>query len=726
MSKTIIVSNRLPVRMQVKDGEVIYKPSEGGLATGLGSVYKGGENVWIGWPGKIVKDEQEKEKVKTDLKKLNLFPVFLTLEEIDNYYEGFSNEILWPICHYVPSYAKFYYEYWEAYKQVNAKFAEAILKLAKKGDTVWINDYQLLLVPFLVREKLPDISIGYFQHIPFPSYEIFRQIPWREALLEGVLGADLIGFHTYDDVRHFISSVTRIMGAISTANHLIVNNRSVVADAFPMGIDFEKFTETTTHDRTKSNIRKIRQSAGEAKIILSIDRLDYSKGILQRLQAFELFLKNHKDYREKVSLLMVVVPSRDQVPQYRELKEGIDRLVSDINARNQTLGWQPVFYFYRSFPVEMLSAMYQTADVCLVTPMRDGMNLVSKEYLASRTDEKGVLILSEMAGASKELSEALIINPNDVIGLSDALLEALEMPETEQQERMTVMRRTVEKFNIHHWVKLFMQRLNEVKSMQRSLATKQLNSDTLETIQKNYNKAEKRIIFLDYDGTLVGFDVNPLRARPDKDLYRLLDQLLGDDQNRVILISGRKYETLDEWFSHLPLDIIAEHGAWSKKQGQPWRRYHGLNDEWKKEIMPVMENYADRTPGAFIEEKSYSLSWHYRKAEAGLGEQRAMELEDNLKFFAEDRDLQILQGEKVIEVKSNLINKGKAAAFWLEEDGYDFVIALGDDYTDEYTFKAMPEDAVTIKVGNTISSAKYSVPTYRDARKVLFRLSATS
>lgn len=719
MSKTIIVSNRLPVKMQVKEGRVTYKQSEGGLATGLGSIYKEGANVWIGWPGKIVKDAESQQKAENDLKKLNLYPVFLSRQEIDNYYEGFSNEILWPICHYFPSYAKYIHEYWDAYKKVNLKFAEATLKLASKGDTVWINDYQLLLVPYLVRQKLPEIRIGYFQHIPFPSYEIFRQIPWRRSLLKGVLGADLIGFHTYDDIRHFISSATRIMGVSSTANELMADNRLIVVDAFPMGIDYDKFGQVAEADRTKSNMRKLKQSANEARIVLSIDRLDYSKGIFQRLQAFELFLKKNPGYKEKVSLLMVVVPSRDQVPQYRELKEEIDRLVSDINARNQTLGWQPVFYFYRSFPVEMLSAMYQSADVCLVTPMRDGMNLVSKEYVASRGDEMGVLILSEMAGAAQELSEAIIINPNDVVGLSDALLKALEMPAGEQRQRMEAMRKTVAKFNIHHWVKLFMQRLAEVKNMQKSLFTKRLNAAAFRLIEKKYHSAGKRIIFLDYDGTLVGFSVDPLEARPDEELYRLLRRLAADAKNRVILISGRKYETLDEWFGGMPLDMIAEHGAWSRKNGQSWKRYHGLSDAWKAEIMHVMETYADRTPGAFIEEKSFSLSWHYRKVEAGLGEQRARELEDNLKFYASDRGLQILEGEKVIEVKSNLINKGKAAAFWLEEDDYDFILALGDDYTDEYTFRAVPSDAVTIKVGGKVSSARYSIGTFQDARKLL-------
>jgi trehalose 6-phosphate synthase/phosphatase len=442
------------------------------------------------------------------------------------------------------------------------------------------------------------------------------------------------------------------------------------------------------------------------------------------LQAFDLFLHTHPDYKEKVSLFMVVVPSRDRVPQYRELKREIDRTVSNINARNQTLGWQPVFYLYRSISPELLSAMYQTADVCLVTPLRDGMNLVSKEYVASRRDEKGVLILSEMAGASKELSEALIINPNDLVELANAIFRALEMPLAEQRERMRVMRNTVEKFNIHQWVKLFMQRLTEVKARQRALSTKRLSAGNLLDICRQYNKAAERIIFLDYDGTLMGFNVDPLQVRPDQELCDLLVELTGDPKNKVIIISGRKHETLEEWLGMMPLDLIAEHGAWTKRYQESWQKHPGLNNEWKREILPIMETYTDRTPGAFIEEKSYSLSWHYRKVERGLGEQRAIELEENLRLYTSDRGLQIMQGDKVIEIKSNLVSKGNAARLWLVHAGYDFILAIGDDHTDEDTFRAMPSHAVTIKVGSNVSAAKYSVTSFREVRNLLKQLTA--
>ena len=725
MSKTIIVSNRLPVKTQHIDGLISFKPSDGGLATGLSSIYRQGNNIWIGWPGTFIEDAAQEQQIEDSLSSLNLVPAFLTQQEIENYYGGFSNGILWPICHYMPSYATYREEYWEAYKAVNYKFANIVLANAKTGDTIWVHDYQLLLVPQLVREQMPELNIGYFHHIPFPSYEVFRQIPWRDRLLEGVLGADLIGFHTYDDIRHFISAVTRVLGLSSSVNQLMVNNRPVIVDAFPMSIDYQRFVELTTDEKVQGNIGKTRQVLHEARMILSVDRLDYSKGILQRLQAFDLLLKTHPEYKEKVSLFMIVVPSRDRVGPYRKLKKEIDRTVSNINARYQTLGWQPIFYLYRSITPELLSAMYQTADVCLVTPLRDGMNLVSKEYVASRTDEKGVLILSEMAGASKELSEAMIINPNDVTGLAHAIASALEMPIEEQQERMQGMRRTVEKFNIHHWVTLFMQRLTEVKDRQKALLTKQLNATGFKHIQQQYATSAKRIIFLDYDGTLMGFDADPLKVRPDRDLYKLLEELAADQKNKLIIISGRKHETLEEWLGEISLDFIAEHGAWTKRFRQSWQKHPGLNNNWKQEILPIMQNYTDRTPGSFIEEKSHSLSWHYRKVELGLGEQRAVELEDNLRFYAIDRGLQSLQGNKVIEVKSNLVNKGNAAHIWLEEDAYDFILAAGDDHTDEDTFKAMPPHAITIKVGSTLSVAKYSMASFREVRKLLKELAAT-
>lgn len=690
------------------------------MATGLGSVYKHGNNKWVGWPGLEITDEQERETISGQLDELCLAPVFLTQEEINQYYEGFSNDVLWPVFHYyISTYAVYKQSNWEYYQAVNEKFRDAILQIASPGDTIWIHDYQLLLLPAMVREKLPGISIAFFLHIPFPSHELFRMIPWRRELLEGVMGADLIGFHTFDDVRHFTGAVSRILPVNVSANVITLGERAVVAESFPMGIDVKKYATLPHRKKVKENIRSIKETFKNSKLILTIDRLDYSKGILQRLQAFELLLQTHPEYAEKVTMYMIVVPSRDTVPQYAHLRDEIDKRVGGINAVYRKMDWTPIHYYYRSFPIEMLSALYSTADVCLVTPLRDGMNLVSKEYVASRTNDDGVLVLSEMAGASKELIDALIVNPNNSVEVCDAIITALNMPLDEQRERMQQMQALIGKFNITHWVKIFMDRLKEVKQMQRSMETRHVGSTTEQAIIKRYQKAKKRIIFLDYDGTLVGFQANIAKANPDKELFDLIDGLCADPENELVLISGRKHKNLDEWFGDKNVYLIAEHGAWFKQQNTGWHKIPGLSDAWKHDISPVLETYVDRTPGSFIEEKTYSLVWHYRNAQKGLGELRAAELINNLKYIVSDKGLQLLPGDKVLEIKNIEVNKGKAAAMLLDKEDYDFIIAFGDDYTDEDVFKALPESAVTIKVGSNVSAAKYYLRNPAEVRKLL-------
>lgn len=719
--KTVIISNRLPVKIIEKDNEYIFIPSEGGLATGLGDVYKTGNSIWIGWPGIEVPEERQQEVIDK-LSDLNLYPVFLTQDEINLYYEGFSNEVLWPVFHYLVTYAHYEQSYWDCYKSVNEKFAAAALKVLSKKDKIWIQDYQLLLLSGILRDKLPESTIGFFQHIPFPSYEIFRLIPWRVELLNGMLGADLIGFHTYDDVRHFLSTATRLLPVNSSANILNSNERQIVVEAFPMGIDFEKFSNLTAFNDVQREVEYFRAGKEDMKVILSIDRLDYSKGILERLKALELLLQTHPEYINKIELYMIVVPSRDTVPQYRDLREQIDQFVGNLNARYRSINWIPVNYFYRSFPIEVLSALYSTSDICLVTPMRDGMNLVSKEYVASRNNNDGVLILSEMAGASKELTDAIIVNPNNMGDIMEAIVMALKMPLEEQQIRMKAMRDIVEKFNVKHWVNNFILRLNEVKDSQHSLLTKHAVNLINENITKRYHETDKRVLFLDYDGTLVDFAGNIDDASPDEELYSLIEKLTADASNSVVIISGRRNETLENWFGHLKVDLIAEHGAWQKAHGDKWNCLPLLTDQWKQEMKAILETYTDRTPGSFIEEKSFSLVWHYRKAEEGLGDLRANEIVSHLKILAADKGLQLMPGNKVIEFKNMEVNKGKAALNWLYGKRPDFILALGDDHTDEDIFKALPDDAFTIKVGNNISEAKYYLNDYNEVRKLLWSL----
>ena len=724
MSKTIIVSNRLPVKISEENGEYTYSSSEGGLATGLGSIYKDGENIWIGWPGIEVNESGKKADITRNLKDMKLLPVFLSQEEISEYYEGFSNEILWPIFHYYAStYVNYKQSNWDFYQSVNQKFRDAILDVAEPGDTIWIHDYQLLLLPGMIRAKNADLTVGFFLHIPFPSYELFRLIPWRAELLEGMLGADLVGFHTYDDVQHFMNAAIRILPINSNSNILTVDDRPVVAEAFPMGIDYNKYSSLTNDDAVLEQIELLKENFSNSRIILSVDRLDYSKGILQRLAAFELLLELYPEYIGKVVLYMVVVPSRDTVPQYKELKDHIDKKVGNINASYRTMQWSPVLYFYRSLSIEELSALYQIADIGLITPMRDGMNLVSKEYVASRTGNNGVLILSEMAGASKELIDALIVNPNNIGDITRAIVQALNMTLAEQETKMAEMRKVVSQFNIFHWVKIYMDKLQEVKELQRSLQSRHVDQSIAKTIITRYSAASKRIIFLDYDGTLVNFNSDINKASPDSGLYQLLAKLSSDKANEIVLISGRDHHKMEEWFGNSGVHIIAEHGVWQKETGGKWTSIMGLTDSWKEEIFPILNTYVERTPGSFIEEKSFSLVWHFRKVPKDLGDLRVSELVNNLVYLTKDKGLQLLPGNKVIEIKNIEINKGKAALNFMFKKDYDFIMAIGDDHTDEDIFKALPDSAYTFKVGSSLSAARFYLRNSGDVRQFLHRLS---
>jgi trehalose 6-phosphate synthase/phosphatase len=725
MSKTIIVSNRLPVKISADEKGFQSQPSEGGLATGLGSIYKQGDNLWIGWPGLVIENPEDEEKIRINLKQENMQPVFLTHDEIRDYYEGFSNETLWPTFHYFLQYAEYDQKLWESYVQVNQKFCDEIIKQAEEGDTLWIHDYQLLLLPEMVRKKLRNASIGFFLHIPFPSFEVFRLLPWRRDILNGMLGSDLLGFHTYDDMRHFLSSVSRLALLTNHQGHIETGNRTLVVDSFPMGIDYQKYAQSADSPETRKRIELFAHSMKDKKLIISIDRLDYSKGIPQRLRAYELFLDQHPEFLEKVTLYMVVVPSRDQVGKYKNLKVEVDELVGRINGKYGRVAWTPVHYFYRSLPLEAISAFYRMAHVALVTPMRDGMNLVCKEYVASKTDQTGVLILSEMAGASKELSDAISINPNDINQIAGAIHEALTMPLEEQHRRIVAMQKILSKFDIHHWVSLFMKRLHYIKEKQRLLYTRNVDQNLAARFKEEYRAAQQRLFVLDYGGTLVSSDDVHRRSGPDRDLCDIIESIAKDPKNMTVIISGMDKDTLGDWFKDLDVDLIAEHGAWLKKKGGNWYTIETLDSEWKHQIFPVLEQYIDRTPGSYIEEKDFSLVWRYNKVEHGLGEMRSRELTSHLKFLASGSHLHVLEGDFVVEIKNIEVNKGKAVLHILEQRSPDFVFAIGDDWTDEEMFKVLPETAITIRVGSVSSAARFSIINTDEVRDLLKDLTIT-
>ncbi len=732
MNKTIIISNRLPLQIKLEDNQLNVKPSVGGLATGLKSIHEEGDGIWIGWSGLTEEEltEDLTQEVEKELANAKCARVPLNQDDIDKFYFGFSNKTLWPLFHYFLEYTEFDSEQWEAYKKVNQKFADVVLEHIEDGDNVWVHDYQLLLLPKLIKDKKPNSTIGFFLHIPYPSYEIFRTFPWREELLHGMLGSDLLGFHTYDYERHFLSSVKRILRLDVQFNEVSYHDRVVKVDSFPMGIDYNKFYDAANKQLNQSEDEKSElqkrlddhiQAGEDTKMILSIDRMDYTKGIPNRIRAFEYFLNKYPQFKEKVRLIMLAVPSRSDVPQYQKLKRETDELVGRINGKFATVSWTPIWYFYRSMPFDNLIDLYTSSNVALITPIRDGMNLVAKEYIATRVNQDGVLVLSEMAGASKELNEALLINPNNFEQIADTLKFALEMPLEEQNKRMKILQKRLQRYSIEKWASEFMKSLNATKSLGEVIVAKKMDTPNQDAMIADFKKANKRAFFLDYDGTLAGFQNDPQDAKPDEQLIKLLDKLNQLPDTDIIIISGRDKETFENWFGDKPYNLITDHGVWLKDKNKDWEMLERIKINWMENIMPILESFVDRTPGTFIEKKKYSLAWHYRKADPELAQIRTMELNTVLTSLISNRDLAVLNGNKVMEIKSSSVNKGRASSRWLNKAPYDFVFAIGDDWTDEYMFEDLPKSSYSVKVGFKKTKAKYYVKDPESVRELLSR-----
>ena len=724
--RLVVVSNRLPFTARVENGDLQFSQSAGGLATGLSAFldsYKyhfpsSKEHLWVGWPGSAI-DEAHRETLRARaLSEYQSYPVHLSEEDMDLFYLGFCNKTIWPLFHYFPSYTVYREEYWENYKKVNQLFAETLLEVVQPGDMVWIQDYHLMLLPRLLRQQRPDLLTGFFLHIPFPSFEIFRLLPlqWKLEILSGVLGANLIGYHTYEYTHHFLQSVLRILGYDHHMGRISLPYHVVKVDTFPMGIDFERFANASAHPETEQERTVLRSTLGSSKIILSVDRLDYSKGIINRLEGYDCFLDTYPEFRGKVVLIALVVPSRIGVDQYETMKKQIEEYVGRINGKFGSVSWTPVIYQFKHLAIHPLSALYSISDVALVTPLRDGMNLIAKEYVASRTDGTGVLVLSEMAGASKELGEAIIVNPNDRREIADALKEGLQMPVDEQKRRNAIMQERLRRYDVVRWAGDFVKTLSDMKSVQEDFNAKVLTQTERSELLRSYATASRRLLFLDYDGTLVPFVRRPNLAYPSNAVRSMLDKLSSDVRNTLVLISGRDRGTLLDWFGKLPLALAAEHGFWLRDPGSDWKAIKHTNPEWKVSLMPVLQLYADRLPGAFIEEKENSLAWHYRAADPDQAGPVAAELTDHLVNFTANIDVQVLQGSKVVELRHGGVNKGTAAMHWISKEHYDFILGIGDDWTDEDLFAALPKSAFSLRVGVSNTNAKNNL---RDVNEVI-------
>lgn len=725
--KLIVVANRLPYSLIKKNGGISFEKSPGGMVSGLSafinSLKKASprNQLWIGWPGVRINSRLQPRLKNIYLSRYHSLPVFLPEKIDEQYYEGFCNKTIWPLFHYFTSFASYNGEYWKAYQKANQVFADTVLSVLKPGDSVLVQDYHLMLLPELLRKKIPNLSISFFLHIPFPTFEIFRFLPgaWREDILKGILGADLIGFHTYDYTQYFLRSVFRILGLEHSMGTLNISGRSVKVDTFPLGIDYKNFAETAAQKNIKSKIKKLKRVFGNRKIIISIDRLDYTKGIINRLLGYETFLEKNPQRHQKVTLLLVLIPSRTEVEQYQHLKKQIDETIGRINGRFAAPDWTPVNYMYTSLPFTDLVAYYGLSDIALITPLYDGMNLIAKEYLSGRIDNTGVLILSETAGAAKELTEAILINPNNKEEIALALEKALDMSPDEQSRRLSIMQERLRKYDINRWASDMTRSLQDIKVVQKKLAAKLLNRSAVRKLTEDYRASYRRLILLDYDGTLSPFTDLPADAAPSTALLRILEKLVSCSDNRVIIVSGRNRQSLIDWFPIKGLGLVAEYGAWVKEPGNGWTMLKPLTNNWKPSIKLLLSHYTDRLAGSFIEEKEYSLTWHYRRANPVLGSDISRELMSELVDFTANKNLQIIRGNKVIEVKNAGIDKAAAALHYLEQKPVDFIMAIGDDTTDEDMFSVLPQTAHSIKVGLTKTIAKYNLENQEQVIKLL-------
>ena len=718
MSRTIVVSNRLPIKISNLDKSFEFSSTSGGLATGMKSIHKKNNFLWIGWPG-IDKKSLGNNLAKAEklLHKKNYIPVFLRKKEINDFYYGTSNEALWPLFHYFLEFSIFNKSHWKSYVNVNKKFAKSVIKYANKGDIVWVHDYQLLLCPRMIKTKRPDLTVGFFLHIPFPSFEIFRIFPWREELLEGILGSDLIGFHTYDYVRHFLSSVKRILRYDVIFNKINVGSREVLVDTFPMGIDYAKYNDAARkkNEQKKSEMSNLRlqlmdhkKTSFDSKLILSIDRLDYTKGVINRIKAFEIFLTNNPEYRGKVRLIMLTVPSRSDVDDYIKLKKQTDEIVGRVNGKFASVNWTPIWYYYRSMSFDELIDLYTISDIAMITPVRDGMNLVAKEFVATRVDGDGVLILSEMAGASKELYESITVNPFDLNKMSDMILQAIKMPNKEQIERNRSMQERLSRYTVNYWANDFMKNLiSRAKSNQNSV-TNYFNLLEKNKLLEKLKLSNNKLIILDYDGTLVNFKDKPELALPDNNLINILNDLSNIKGMDIAIVSGRDKLFLEDNLGKLNINIIAEHGHFFKKKNKDWINLGNIDKVFLNDIHAILQSFSDRTPGTFTEKKESGLVWHFRKTDPELAIERVVEIETVLNSLLTDQ-FQILNLDKAIEVTSRKFDKGSAVNELTKNKKYDHIVCIGDDVTDENMFKSLNENSTTIKVGIKNTQARYYI-----------------
>ncbi|XXY48977.1 bifunctional alpha,alpha-trehalose-phosphate synthase (UDP-forming)/trehalose-phosphatase [Sorangium sp. So ce269] len=721
MARLLIVSNRLPISVRVDRGALSLTRSSGGLAAAMRGPHERMCALWIGWPGSVAGlSPEQRQDADAALAGIRAVPVHLGAAEQSRFYDGFSNGVLWPLFHYLLDKVNLDAELdWEAYQRVNERFADAVAEQYTPGDAIWVHDYQLMLLPALLRKRLPGARIGFFLHVPFPSAEVFRILPWREQIVRGLLGADLLGFHTAGYLRNFAASAAHVLDVDPGEAAIEHDGRRVALGVHPISVDAAAIELLAAHPGVREEAARIRAEARGRKIVLGIDRLDYTKGIPRRLLAIERFLEREPELRDNVRFIQLAVPTREMAGAYADFRRLVHEMVGRINGQHGTTQATPIHYIHRSLPLEQVIALYLAADVMLVTPLRDGMNLVAKEYVAARIDDDGALILSEFAGAAAELSEAISVNPYDIGSVAAAVKQAIAMPPAEQRLRMTALRRRVATHDVHTWAQSFLDDLDRAAAPAPAAAGMAARREVPESVVERVRLAPQRVWILDYDGTLVPFAPVPDLAAPDEELLALLRAL--SERDRVHVVSGRRRADIERWFGALPLHLHAEHGFWSRPMAcDDWVPLESDAAAWKSEVRALLEDFTRRTPGSFIEEKTVTLAWHYRTAQPELAAEQVRELRARLAERVSLDALELLGGAKVLEIRPRGVHKGRVVPLILDHvPARAEVIAIGDDRTDEDIFAALPPSACTIHVGNSNSRAAYRLPDAGAVRSLL-------
>ncbi len=715
MALTIIVSNRLPVSVKKVGGKLEYSRSVGGLATGMASLVLKNNTIWIGWPG--IPDEDltpgDKKELTLELKKRNCSPVFLTKKQIDNFYSGFSNSVLWQDFHNLPRAEIFPVKWWSSYREVNELFAKSIAKYQKTGARIWVHDYQLLLLPLMLRRQSTQASIGFFMHIPFPEFTRFASLPQAGSLVRGLLGADLIGFHTKSYIENFLETCTQLHIGVVAQDHVTVGGHIAQVSNLPLGIDYPTYALSARMRAVRKQTRALRRRYKGRKTILVYDRFDITKGFVERLRAYQALLEQHPEHHGKVEMIVIAAPTRSDIPVYQKLKQDVETIIADINGAFSTRNWVPVDYFYETIDFTRVNALYRVADINFETPLRDGMNLIAKEYVAAQTRKSGILILSKTAGAAEELTDAILVNPTHHKSLVAALEQALTMQPKESKRRIILMQKVLSVTSPQEWANTFMNKLKEASQIAR-ISTYPCTPRVRSEIKAAYDTAKSPLFLFDYDGVLTPFFDKPEDARPSSQILTTVNNLANRKGAEVAIISGRKKADLEAWFGRLPVTLAAEHGAMMRTYGGKWELLAGPAEKWKAAIRPIMERFANLAPDTFVEEKSYSLVWHYRTATPYVAQKNLVQLRIALLSLAKKYKLGIYSGKKILEVKPPMINKGVVASRLIQQK-HDFILAFGDDYTDEHMFAILPKSAYSIKVGPGATEAQYRI---KDTNKV--------